>query len=79
MIICFTTSLSNIIYAADLTVKVRDPKTGETIFELEQEEQAKQARGGLPALPAGSPQKVQLEYQRLIEEYNKKLNRSSFV
>jgi hypothetical protein len=94
MIICFTTSLSTIGYAADLTIKVRDSRTGETIYEgektyspeereqmrqheilrrqLEQEEQAKQARGGLPALPAGSPQKVQLEYQRLIEEYNKK-------
>jgi hypothetical protein len=94
MSICFATSLSIIVCAADLTVKVRDSTTGETIYEDEktyspkereqmrqheimrrqllQEEQAKQARGGLPALPAGSPRKVQLEYQKLIEAYNKK-------
>jgi hypothetical protein len=91
MIICFTTSLSNISYAADLTIKVTDSTTGETIYEgektyspkereeirqreimrlqLEQEEQAKQARGGLSALPSGSSQEVQLEYRRLMEKY----------
>ena len=91
MIIGFTTSLWTIGYAADLTIKVRDAKTGETIYEgektysprereemrqreimrrnLEQEEQAKQARGGLSALPAESPREAQVEYRRLMEKY----------
>jgi hypothetical protein len=93
MIISFTTSLSTISYAADLTIKIRDAKTGETIYEgektysprereemrqreimrrnLEQEERAKQARGGLSVLPAESPREAQLEYRRLMEKYEK--------